>query len=140
MEKQKYLQLGMERKLMVHFKVAVENTPQSTVSIPRIAGAFPCTCGDFQSWHIPCSCVSAVYTNKLLVTENLFQLHNLYPRWRLENHTLYAKAKLQLGIIVSTPRNPSTGGCDTIIESGNVNSHDIIIIILFLQHPKYKII
>lgn len=75
------------------------NDIYSTVTIPRVPGDFPpsCTCGTFMSMRIPCTCICAVYNNQS-TSHTLFVKENLHPRWRLENHPLYEKAKMMLGI------------------------------------------
>ena len=73
----------------------------SDVNIPRVPGAFipSCSCGEFQSLRIPCSCICTVL-NHQDVLDGVFKEHNLHYRWRLKSHPLYDKAISDLGITV----------------------------------------
>lgn len=57
-------------------------------SDPRMEGIPTCSCSDFSSTLIPCAGICAVFSR---ISDSLFVVNTLHPRWRLRNHPLYGK-------------------------------------------------
>jgi hypothetical protein len=85
-----------------------------TLNDLAIFGVPSCTCRAFTSSLIPCAGICAVFSR---MTNELFDITNLHPRWRLKNHPLYETALKKKKLVVE----PTS--CTVSAQSGSRNLH-----------------
>ena len=63
-----------------------------------------CSCAHFTSSLIPCAGICAVYCR---LVDELFDVKNLHPRWRIDSHPLYRDALVKLNLAQHNSDNGS---------------------------------